>query len=75
MNRRIIRRACNQTIKGVNLANQMALAKPANRRVARHGADLCFVERHQRDMATHPRRDSRCFGTSVASSNDNDVKI
>ncbi len=52
MDRRRIGRARNQAAHRVNLADQLALAEAADRRIARHAADRRGVEIDQRDMST-----------------------
>ena len=40
VDRRMVGGAGDQAVEGVDLAHQMALAEPADRRIARHRADL-----------------------------------
>ena len=36
--------AAHQPVERIDLADQMALAEPADRRIARHGADGCEAD-------------------------------
>ena len=59
----------------VDLAHQMALADPADRRIARHLADMVEIEReHQRGNA-HARRGQRGFDAGVTGTDDDYAKI
>ena len=71
----MVRGAGDQAVEGVDLADQMALAEPAHRRVARHRADLVAAEADQRDRRAHPRRRRRRLGPGMAAADDDDVEI
>ncbi len=64
----------DEPVEGIDLAHQMALAEPTNRRVAAHRADHIEIEAHQCDPRTHPRGDRRRLATRMAAANDNDVE-
>ncbi len=66
--------AAHQPVECVDLADQMALAEPADRRIARHRADGCKTMGHQRRCRTHARGCRRSFAAGVAPANDDDVK-
>ena len=55
----------------VDLAHQMALADPADRRIARHLADMVQVKRQHQGRGAHPRRGQRGFDTGMAGADHN----
>ena len=67
--------AAHQPVEGVHLAHEMALAKPANSRIARHRTDHIFIETDQSDPQAHARSNCCGLGASVSTANDNDIKI
>ena len=67
--------AAHQAVEGVDLADQMALAEPADRRIAGHRADGRESVRHQRGFGAHPGRRSRGFAAGVAAADDDNVEF
>ena len=66
--------AGHQPVEHVELAHQMALADPADRRVARHLADILGAEADQADASAAARRRSRGLAAGMTAANDQDVK-
>jgi hypothetical protein len=64
----------HDAIQGVDLPDQVALAKPADRGIARHGADGGGAMRNERHARTQPRRRCRRFRAGVPATDDHDVK-
>ena len=58
----------------VELLDQMPLADPADRRIARHLAQRLEVVREQQRLPAHPRAGERGLGAGVAAADDNDVE-
>ena len=58
----------------VDLAHQVALADPADRRIARHLADMVEVEREHQGARAHPGGGERGFDTGVAGADDDYVE-
>ncbi len=67
--------AAHQAVERVDLADQMALAEPADRRIAGHRADGREFVRHQRGFGAHPGRRSRGFAAGVAAADDDNVEF
>ena len=63
--------AAHQAIERIDLAHQMALAEPADGRIARHGADGGEAMRDQRRSRAHARGRGRRLTAGVAAT-DND---
>jgi hypothetical protein len=74
LNSALVRDATHQAIERVDLAHQMALAEPADRRVARHRPDGREPMRDQRSPRTHARGRGRGFAAGVPAANDDDVE-
>jgi hypothetical protein len=66
-------------IKCINFAHQVPLAEAADRRVARHRANLGRVKAHQPDAQAipraDPRRSTRRLNASMPAANDHYVKV
>ena len=75
VDRGVVRGARDQAVIGVDLADQMALAEPAHRRIARHRADLAAAEADQSDRRAQPRRRGRSLGPGMAAADHDDVEI
>ena len=73
MDRRAIRGTRHQPVEHVELANQMALADPADRRIARHLPDVLGAEGEQPDARAAPRRGSRSLAAGMAGADDQNV--
>ena len=66
--------ASHQAIERIDLAHQMALAEPADRRIARHGADGGEAMRHQRGLGAHARGRGRGLAARMPAAHDDHVK-
>ena len=75
LNPRPIRRPRHQTIEGVNLANEVALAEPANCRVARHFADRGETLCDQRRRGAATGRGGSRLRPGMPTADDDDVKL
>ena len=74
MDRRSIGGAGDQAVEGIDLAHQMALAEPADRRIAAHRADRAEVEADQRHARAHARGDRRRFAAGMAAADHDDIE-
>jgi hypothetical protein len=75
MDRRLVSRAGDQSVKCINFANEMAFAQATDRWIARHGTDCVTLETHQGDTRAHARSHSRCLNTGMAATNYKNIKI
>ena len=66
--------AAHDTVERVDLAHQVALAEPADRRIAGHFADGFELMGHEQRPRTPPRRGGGRFAACMAPANDNDVE-
>jgi hypothetical protein len=66
--------ASHETIEDIQLADQVALAYTADRRVARHLTNVLTAERDESDTRPPSGRSRRRFATGVAASDDENVK-
>src|SRR6185369_3850981 len=73
MDRRPIRRTRHQPVEHIEFADQVALADPADRRVARHLAGVLGAERQQPDARAAPRGRRRSFASGMAGADHQDV--
>ena len=64
----------HQAVQRIDLADQMALAEPADRRIAGHRADGREAMRHQRGPGAHARGSRRGFAAGMAAADDDDVE-
>ena len=62
--------AAHQPIERIDLAHQMSLAEPADRRVARHRADGLEAMRDERRPRAEPRRGGGSFAPGVPAADD-----
>ena len=69
-----IRDAAHQPVERVDLPDQMALAEPTDRRIARHRPDGRETMGYQRRPRTDPRRGGRGFAAGVATADHDDVE-
>ncbi len=74
MDRRSIGGARDQPVEGIDLAHQMPLAEPADRRIAAHRADRSEIETDQRHPRAHPRRNRRRLAARMPAADDDDVE-
>ena len=74
MDRRAVGGARHQPVEHVELAHQMALADPADRRVARHLPDILGAEGQQADARAAARRRGRGFASGMAGADDENVE-
>ncbi len=70
---RRVRDPAHEPIERVDLAHQVSLAEPADRRIARHGADGGEAMRDERRARAEPRRGRGCFAARMAAADDDDV--
>jgi hypothetical protein len=75
MDRSIVGGTGYQSIKRVNLTNQMPFAKSPDCRITGHRADCCNIKANQCDVRTHPCGDRSRFATGVPPANNNDIEI
>ena len=66
--------AAHQAVQRVDLAHQMALAEPADRRIAGHRADGREAMGHQRGLRAHAGGRGRGFAAGVAAADHDDVE-
>ena len=66
-------RPAHDAVERVDLAHQMALGEPADRRVARHLADRRAAVRQQRRARADPRRRGRRLTAGMAAADHDDV--
>ena len=69
-----IRHPPHQAVQRIDLAHQVALAEPADGRIARHLADGGEAVRHQRRARAHAGRGRRSLAAGMAAADDDDVK-
>jgi hypothetical protein len=69
-----VRGAGHQSVKGVHLAHEVTFSEPADRRVTRHRADLCWIVTDKGDSSAASRCRGGCFGAGVATANHDDIK-
>ena len=69
-----VRHAAHQAVERIDLAHQMALAEPADRRIAGHRADGGEPMRDQRGARAHARGRRRGFAAGVAAADHDDVE-
>ena len=67
--------AAHEAVQSVDFPHQMALAEPANGRIAGHGADGRESMRHQGRFRAHAGRGSRGLAAGMAAANDDDVEL
>ena len=68
-----IGRERHDAVESVDLANQMALAQPADRRVARHDPDEVRLVRDQSRARAVTRRSRGGLGAGMAATDDDDI--
>ena len=66
--------AAHHAVEGIDLAHQMALAEPADGRIAGHGADGRELMGDKRRARTHARRCGGRFGPRVAAADDDHIE-
>ena len=69
-----IRDAAHQAVERIDLANQMALAEPADGRIAGHRADGGEALGDQRRARAHPRRCGGRLAAGMAAADDNHIE-
>ncbi len=72
---RPIRSAAHQPVHRVDLAHQMALAKPSDGRVARHHANAIAPQRDKRRRAAHARGRMRGLCPRMTAADHDDVEM
>ena len=68
-----IGRPRHHAVERIDLADEMALAEPADRRIAGHHADGLGLMRHQRRARAEPRRSGGGLDAGMAAADDDDV--
>ena len=68
-----VRDAAHQAVEGIDLAHEVALAEPADGRVAGHLADGRELVRDERSARAHAGGGSGRFASRMASAHDDDV--
>ena len=66
--------AAHEAVQRIDFPHQVALAEPADGRIAGHGADGGEVMRHQRCFCAHARGSRGGFTPGVTTADDDDVK-
>ncbi len=66
--------AAHHAVEGIDLAHQMALAEPADGRIAGHGADGRQLMGDQRRARTHARRGGGRLRPRVAAADDDHIE-
>jgi hypothetical protein len=74
VDRGTVRSARHQPIEHIELTDEMTFADAADRRIARHLANVLGAEREQSDARATTRRGGRSFASGVAGSDDKDVE-
>ncbi len=75
MDCRSIGGAAHQPIERIDLADQMALADSADRRVAAHRPNCLEVESHQGRARAHPGSNGRSLDPGVPAANNDDIEL
>ena len=65
---------CHRPAQRIDLADQMALADAANRRIAAHRPERVEVVGQQQRVRTRPRRGKRSLGAGVTAADDDDIE-
>ncbi len=65
----------HDAVEGIDLANQVALAEAADRRIAGHDADGRQRLGHQGGAGAHARRGGRGFGAGVAAADHDNIEF
>jgi hypothetical protein len=73
MDRSAVRRASHQPIEHVKLADEVPLAYPANRWVARHLTNVPGPESQQADARAASRRGGRSLAAGMTAANDQNI--
>ena len=68
-----VRDASHQTVEGVDLAHEMTLADPADRRIARHLADGLDPVGQQQGACADARGRGRGLAAGVSAADDDDI--
>ena len=74
MDRRGVGRARDQPVEGIDLADQMALAEPADAGLHDIAPILRGVERHQRDARAAPRGRRSRLDAGMAAADHDDIE-
>ncbi len=69
-----VRDAAHEPVERIDLADQVALSEPADRRIAGHGTDGREAMGDQRGRRAHSRSGSRRFASGVPATDDDDVE-
>ena len=63
----------HDSVQRINLAHQMALAKPANGRIAGHLANPVSTHGHKRNAGTHARGCRGCLAAGMSTTNNDHI--
>jgi hypothetical protein len=74
VNRSVIGSPGHQAIEDIELANEMSLAHPANRRVARHLPGILGAEGQQPNARAAAARRGRSFASGMAGADHQDIE-
>jgi hypothetical protein len=74
VDRRLIGGPRHQPVEHVELADEMALANPSDRRITRHLTGIFGLKSEQADARTAAGRGSRSFASGVAGADHQHVK-
>ena len=74
MDRGGVGRAADQPVEGIDLADEMPLAQPADGRIAAHRPDGGEIEGHQRSARAHSRGHRRRFASGMTAADHHDIK-
>ena len=66
--------AAHEAVQSVDFPHQMALAEPANGRIAGHGTDGRYPMRHQGRFRAHAGGRSRGLAAGMPAANDDDIE-
>ena len=72
---RLVGRDAHRAAERVHFLDQVSLADPADRGIARHLPQRLDVVGEQQRATTHARGGEGCFGTGVAATDDDDVEF
>ena len=74
MDRSLVGRARDQSVKGVHLAHEVALAQTSDGRIAAHRPDGIEIERHQCRAQAHARNDRSRLHAGVPTAYNDDIE-
>ena len=75
LERRRVREQSHRATEGVDLADDLTLGHPPDRRIAAHLGDRVAVDRQERGPQPHPRRRERGFQPGMAGADHDHVEV